>query len=229
MKTAYLDSAIPNELVALGRCVAIERGHDDLINGLQPLERLQEKYLVKLDELRACFALNKERVWYYRKASGLLYYASCSDAQSPSQEFASACYVDALAVLADPKYAISQKEAEASALALYRLRVSRPYRKDKETSEQRAAREATENAAIQAAIDSISHWPGLPLQEVAEIYGIPVPTLYYAHKHRLIPSRQVGDGIGKGAIILIDPQDYLWYAWYGRWRNMQERKHGKER
>lgn len=228
MKTEYLDHAISQELVKIARRIAIERGYDDLVNGLQPLERLQEKYITNLEELRECFALNKERIWYYRKAASLLYYAACSDIQSPSQKFAGACYTDALAILAEPQYAMSQKEAEASALALYRLRVSRPYRKSKETSEQIAARNATENATIQAAIDSLSHWPGLPLQEVAEIYSVPVPTLYYAHEHKLIPSRQIGEGKGKGAIILIDCQDYLWYAWYGRWRNMQERKHGKE-
>lgn len=227
MKIEYLNTAIPSELVALARSVAIERGYDDLVNGLQPMERLQEKYLAKVDALRECLALEKERVWFYRAAAHLLYYAACSDAQAPSSEFVSDCYVSALALVAEPKYAISQKEAEAASLALYRLRVARPYRKPIETPEQSMQRRAVENAAIQVAIDSLAHWPGNPLSEVAEDYGgIPIATLQYAHDHHLIPSRKVGNG--KRSAILIDTSDYLWDAWYARWRNMQERKHGKE-
>lgn len=226
MKTEYLDTTIPVELVSLARRVAIERGYDDLVNGLQPIERLREKYLAKVEALRECLALDKERVWFYRAAGHLLYYAACSDAQAPSQEFASACYVGALALLAEPKYAISQMQAEAAALALYRLRASRPYRKNKETEEEREQRSAVENATIQAALESLAHWPGLPLPEVASLYGIPLPTLYSARNDGLIPARQAG--AGKGATVLINTEDYLWYAWYGRWRMTQERKHGKE-
>jgi hypothetical protein len=209
------------ELVQIARKIAKERGYTALSNGLQPLEDytergerksgLKSKFVHELsEELRECVAQQKERVWYYSEAADCLYYGACIDEVSPGEQ----AYKTALLTLASPSYQIEQASAEIAALAKYRLRASQPYRKDKETPEERTAREARENQAIEAALSSIEKWPGWPLPEVAKMYNVPVATLYYAcnPENPLFPFRK------SGKTVLINIKHPLWYKWYGSYK-----------
>lgn len=217
-----INSQVPDRLVELARQIAQNAQYPVLIHGLQPLEDyrhegnvrpgLRSKYQAELLELRD--ALRKERVWQHSEAADLLYYASAIDESERLSGIARSAhghYQDALATLAGPSCQIDQEEAEAAALAKYSLRASAPNNKCKETPEEKAEREAQENAAIQAAIDALvpaELWPGWPLTEVAEMYGVPVDALYYATGKLSFPVRKAGP-----RITLIDirsPQFRLW-------------------
>jgi hypothetical protein len=219
--------AVSDELVLLARRIAVTHGYPVLIRGLQPLQDyevngvlqpgLRSKYMAEVQELRD--SLSKERVWQWSKAADLLCCASAIDAQELATGIAAsqhATYQDTLATLASPAYQIDQDEAEAAALAKYRLRASLPYRKDKETTDEKRARAAAENVAIQAAVDALvdpALWPGWPLPEVASLYGIPQQSLYYACEKQLIPSRRAGE-----RLLLIDLRSPRWRQWYRKWR-----------
>jgi predicted nucleic acid-binding protein len=203
------------------------------MNGLQPLDDyfvngkqqlgLRSKYLAEIQELHECLTEKKEPIWYSSESADLLYYASCIDALellSGTATSQHATYQDALALLASPAYQVDADEAEAAALAKYRLRASLPYRKDKETPDEQRTRNEQENAAILEAINTLidpSLWPGWPLPEVATIYNVPVATLYYACDKKLIPSRKAGD-----RLLLIDLRSPRWRSWHRKWRYSQK-------
>lgn len=215
---------VQEELVSLARQIAKERGYAVLVDGLQPLEDykdargelqsgLKSKFVHELtEELRECVALQKERLWYYSEAADCLYYAACIDEIAPHED----AYTTALLTLASPAYQISQEEAEAAALAKYRVRAARPYRKDRATETEKRRHDAQEHGAIQAALESVQKWPGWPLTEVAEMYGIPASTLNHVTQQEMppFPVRRAG-----GRITLIDikhPRFLAWYAGYRR-------------
>ena len=210
------------ELVQIAREIAKTRGYITLHGGLQPLEDytergerkpgLKSKFIHELtEELRECVSLEKERVWYYSEAADCLYYAACIDEVAPQEH----AYQTALLTLASPAYQIYQTDGEIAALAKYRLRASQPYRKHKETPEEREMRDARENQAIEAALVAVLKWPGWPLPEVAEMYNISLGTLYYAADKGLIPTRQ------SGKTVLINVEHPLWYKWYGSRKRSQ--------
>jgi len=208
MRRAFIDTEVIDEFVNLSRQIAARNGYTDLENGLQRLSILEAKYAAEVMELSE--SLHKERVWQFSEAGDCLKYAACVDTQTGRQDYP--CYTDTLALLASFRYKMSQREAEVAGLAKYRLRTSLPYRKESETAEEKAAREQHENEVIQAALEEAQNWPGWPLPEVAERENIPLPTLYYAAEHKLIPSREAGK------TVLIDLQDYLWYAWKAKYK-----------
>lgn len=210
MRIAFIDTDIIDEFVSLSQKIAKLNGHADLENGLQKLPVLEEKYNAEVRELRE--SLTKERVWQLSEAGDCLKYAACIDFQSGSRNYVR--YTDTLALLASAIHRISQHDAEVAGLAKYRLRAASVNRKQQETPEARQERENAENAAIMAAIQASENWPGWTLPEVAEQEDIPLATLYYAcrKEHRLIPSREAGK------TVLINKNDYLWYAWLAKYR-----------
>lgn len=74
-----------DQLVTHARQIAIYRGYDDLVNGLQPIERLREKYLHEIEELKEAL-LSKSWPHQLHEASDVVYYAACSDAQADTPE-----------------------------------------------------------------------------------------------------------------------------------------------
>lgn len=217
---------VARELVDLARIIARLHGYPVTISGCKPLDDyehdgqphpgLRSKYVAELLEFRQALT-RSEPVWRYSEAADLLYYAAQISTLSENDE----TYHDTLATLNGPSAQIAQEEAEAAALAKYRRRASLPNRRDAETAEERREREVAENAAIWTALLALAgeeplgpgRWSGWPLQEVAEVEGIPVPTLHSAD----IPKRIVG---GTTLINLRDPR---WRAWRRRWRKSHRR------
>jgi hypothetical protein len=115
------------------------------------------------------------------------------------------------------QYGVDQEEVETAALAKYRIRASLPYRKDKETPEERQSRDNTENAAIQDAMNALP-WPGIPLAELAERHHIPLGTLYAAVNDKIIPTRKAGK------TVLVNTKDRQWVEWLARYNARRRRK-----
>lgn len=216
-----VNPVVPAELVALARVIACARKYPVLIRGLQPLEDyeisgkiqpgLKSKYNHELVELHECLTEGLERNRLLRRAANCLYYAACivesSDDLRPYY-----AYVATIAALAKP-YNISQQEAEAAALAKYRYRASRPWRKPVETREEHDEREARENAAIMAAIDSLAlPFAGHTVQDLASALNISEHTLYTAMRNGSIRSRQ------SNKTRIINTSDSKWIDWLAQWR-----------
>lgn len=148
-----INPAIPEELLSLV--------------GLQPLETAQTSYDAALQELRGDFLhysmQQMPRVSLLSKAADLLYHAACIDATSSGSDPHSV-YGMALYGLAMP-YNISQQEAEAAALAKYRLRASGEPTIDEE------------NAAIEASVPKRRGRP--PQDKATRAYTIDRPIAEY--------------------------------------------------
>lgn len=207
------------ELVELARAIAQNCQHPVLIAGLQPAEDYQvhgrtqpgllSKRLAEIAELRE--AAGKSRIWQLSELADILYYSACLDVVRGGQSY----WWSVDCFLLAHTYGFGQEEVEAAALAKYRLRAAKPYRKERETPEERAERDGRENAAIQAALDALP-WPGVPVGELAARYGIPEITLRTAD----IPRRRAGK------VILVNEHDPRFAAWLARY---QRKKHTRRK
>lgn len=225
---------VASELIALARQIAINRSYAVLAKGLQPLKSytlsgvsqpgLEDKWNAEREELSDAQMNGKEYVWLLSEAADMLYYAACIDEVGETANWQQECYQDTLVLLNSPRYQISQEEAEASALAKYRLRASLPYRKHKEAAEERQARENAENAAILQAVQALKkdRWPGWTLTEVSEMWQVPVQTLHSAHDKKLLRSRESGKS------VLIDIQHPRSQEWHAGYQIKQARKRLRE-
>jgi hypothetical protein len=226
-----VDPAVPERLVECARKIAQSRRYPVLIHGLQPVEDydsngmrymgLQSKYQREWTELNAI--LGEERIGLYRKIANLLYYAACIDSLSSPKRLGESheLYQRTLNTLAAPPYLIDPDEGEAVTAGVlvkgklvggkYPLRASLPYYADKETPEEQQHREAMESASMMEAINALSHpaqWPGWPFTEVAEIFNIPIQSLYSARDQNEFSCRQAGPRIWLANIE--DPRFKQW-------------------
>jgi len=129
-----------DQLVACARQIAVYRGYPDLVDGLQPVERLREKYLHEIDELKDAL-IHKTRLHALHETSDVLYYAACIDAQAGSELYLSALR-ECAQLLRFHDIRVSSTQIEAAALAKYGWRASAPDNKD----------EAQELSLIQEAV-----------------------------------------------------------------------------
>lgn len=131
---------VQEQLVNFARQIAQYRGYTDLINGLQPEERLREKYTHEIGEFKEALA-SKSWLHQLHEASDVIYYAACTDAQSGSE-----LYVDALRecmqLLHFHGVRVTSAQIEQAALAKYGYRASAANNKD----------EAQELSLIQEAV-----------------------------------------------------------------------------
>lgn len=213
------------ELVQCARTIAETRQYPILVAGLQPTNDyelpdgtrhpgLATKRYQEIEELRKAIMQSKERVWWLSEIADVLYYSACLDVVSPSPAQPYWYCVDCFFLAYT--YGIDQEEVETAALAKYRLRASLPYHKDKETPEERQARDNAENAAIQAAIDALP-WPGFPLAELAKKYDIPLGTLYAATRDGIIPTRKAEK------TVLVNTKDRQWIEWLAHYNAKRRR------
>lgn len=214
------------ELVGYARVIASTRRYPVLVSGLQPANDydlpdgsrqpgLVTKRYQEIEELRKAIVQSQERIWWLSELADILYYSACLDFVSPSPAQPYWWSVDCFFMA--HTYGVEQEEVEAAARAKYRLRASLPYRKGKETPEERLGRDNAENAAIQAALDALP-WPGIPLAELAERYTIPLGTLYAAVQGRIIPTRKAGK------TVLVNTKDRQWVEWLARYNARRRRE-----
>ena len=109
-------------LVSHARKIAVYRGYADLVDGLQPADRLEAKLLHEREELQEAQAA-KSRLHAYHEAADVLYYAACLQEQGKAGQFAESC-AWLVGCGLDPA------KAERAALAKYQWRAGGPNRKD---------------------------------------------------------------------------------------------------
>lgn len=76
-----IDQAIKDRCIAYARQIAVYRGYDDLVDGLQPVERLIEKHGAEWIEFREAYA-QKSIYHQYHEAADIFYYANQLEAQT---------------------------------------------------------------------------------------------------------------------------------------------------
>ena len=132
-------TTVSNQLVQYARQIAIYRGYPDLVNGLQPLERLQEKYQHEIGEFKEALA---GKIWLHmlHEAADVLYYAACIDEQAASHLYSDALR-ECMQLLRFHGVRVSEQQIEAAALAKYEYRASALDTKD-EAHELRLIEEA---------------------------------------------------------------------------------------
>ena len=110
------------QLVVYAKQIALYRGYTDLVDGLQPVSRLREKYLAEIEEFKEALA---HKTWLHalHESSDVLYYAACIDASSGST-----LYLDALRECAQllrfHSVRVSSAQIEAAAIAKYAWRAA---------------------------------------------------------------------------------------------------------
>lgn len=75
------ENSVQAQLVGFARRIAVHQGYPDLVNGLQPLERLLEKYKHEKEEFDSELAADDgsldAMVKILSEAADLLYYSAC--------------------------------------------------------------------------------------------------------------------------------------------------------
>ncbi|MGH2505933.1 MAG: hypothetical protein ACRDHZ_00710 [Ktedonobacteraceae bacterium] len=112
-----------DQLAVYARQIAVHRGYTDLVNGLQPLERLREKYLAEIVEFKEALC---SKTWRHmlHESSDVLYYAACIDEQQSGSDL----YSDALRECSQllrfhgVRWPRTSLQIEAAALAKYAWR-----------------------------------------------------------------------------------------------------------
>lgn len=117
-------------LVTCARFIAVYGGYTDLVDGLQPIERLRENYLHEIEEFKEAL-VHKTWLHWLHEASDVAYYAACIDAQAGSD-----IYPDALRESAQLMrfhgIHVTSEQIEKAALAKYEYRASGPNAKNEE-------------------------------------------------------------------------------------------------
>lgn len=118
-------------LIAYARRIAQYRGYTDLVNGLQPLERLREKYQREIEKFKDALA-HKSWLHQLHEASDVIYYAACSDEQadSPESDLYSAALRECTQLIRFHGTPVTDKQIEAAARAKYGWRASDKDNKD---------------------------------------------------------------------------------------------------
>lgn len=199
----YIDPDFLERALGYARTIAQIRGHVVNEHGLPVATVLASKRLAEIEELREAIVEGKERVWLLSEIDDVAYYSICLDRSAPLSTHPYAWYVECLQMA--HTYCIDQEEVEATLEAKYSLRSTRPYRKDKETLEEKIEREREENEAIQSAIDALS-WPGYAVSDISKQYDIPPSSIYSAMKSDLITFRQSGGT----RLIRLDQKTKTW-------------------
>lgn len=116
------------QLVAYAKQIALHRGYTDLANGLQPVERLREKYLAEIAEFKEALSA---KTWLHalHESSDVLYYAACIDAASGSTLYLNALR-EAAQLLRFHGVRVSAASICAAALAKYAWRAAGKDNKD---------------------------------------------------------------------------------------------------
>lgn len=218
----YIDPAFCERVIGYARAIAKTRGHATNEHGLQHAPVLAQKRLAEIGELRESLLAGKDRIWLFSEIADIAYYSICLDVAAPFPGEPYNWYSEALQLA--HQYGMEQEEVEAALEAKYRLRASQPYRKDKETPEERAARDQRENDAIEQALTTVV-WTGLPIADIVANYGIPAQTVYTAISAGKITSRQSGGERGP-IIVRLDKQTRTWIA---RQRLAQFKRRRRER
>lgn len=114
-----------DRLVSYARQIAIYRGYPDLVNGLQPLERLREKYAHEIEEFKEALA-SKSWLHQLHEASDVIYYAACADEQadSPESDLYSAALRECAQLIRFHGTPVTDKQIEAAARAKYGWRAA---------------------------------------------------------------------------------------------------------
>ena len=108
------------EIVALARQIAVYVGYSDLVDGLQPLAKLQAKCEHEREELYQTYSyLDAPEADVYAEAADCLYYAACCMHHGDGRAYAD---VVALFLSLD----LDMAKAQKAALAKYRYRASGP-------------------------------------------------------------------------------------------------------
>lgn len=120
----------PDQLVEYARQIAVYRGYDNLVNGLQPLDALNSKLEHEQEEFAEAVASGD--IWHqYHEAADLLYYAACIGAQIRFNNPRSLEYYLYYKQFETIRAAgLDHKKAEKAALTKYGWRASGPGRKD---------------------------------------------------------------------------------------------------
>lgn len=123
----------PDQLVTYARQIAVYRGYDNLVNGLQPFSVLCAKF--EHEQAEFTDAVNHKDIWHqYHEVADLLYYAACLDEQNrhhygePNMDNSN--YYNVFAILQDAH--LDPRKAEKAALAKYGWRASAPGNKDED-------------------------------------------------------------------------------------------------
>lgn len=132
------ENSVQAQLVAFARRIAVQQEYTDLVNGLQPVERLEKKYAFEkyelLDELKHDDGSTDANIKILSEAADMLYYSACLTAQGSSTWQRTHNFIASSGV--------NLEHAEKAALIKYELRSAAPNSKDFEK----------ENAAIKAAL-----------------------------------------------------------------------------
>lgn len=218
----YIDPDFCERVRGYARAIAKTRNHAVNEHGLQLASVLAQKRLAEIQELRESLIEGKDRIWLFSETADIAYYSICLDIVAPFPGEPYGWYIEVLQMA--HQYGMEQEEVEAALDAKYSLRASQPYRKDKETPEERDERDKRENDAIEMALSNVI-WTGLPIADIVASYGIPVQTIYAAINQKRITSRQSGGE--KGTIVVrLDKKTRSWIA---RQRLVQFKKRRKSR
>lgn len=204
-----------DELVALARTIAQGCQYPVLIAELPPAmdhevevagqrrmsAGMATKWQKEIEKMREA-SFGHDRIWQISQLGRICALGACLDAVAPSQ--VQAYWWMATCLRLASVYGFSQEEVEAAALAQYRVRA----RRHAEMAEEQEI--AEENAAIQAAIDALP-WPGFPIGEMAERYGVSAKTLYDAIAGGHLTSR-------RATTTVLIKKDQRWFDWLARHR-----------
>lgn len=131
-------NSVQAQLVAFARRIAVHQQYTDLVNGLQPVERLKQKYEHEktefLAEVQNDDGTLDATIKILSEAADMLYYSACLTAQGSNTWQRTRNFITSSGVNLD--------HAEKSAIIKYELRSAAPNSKDFEK----------ENAAIKAAL-----------------------------------------------------------------------------
>ena len=204
----YIDPAFCERILGYARTIARTRNHQVNEHGLQLAPILAQKRLAEIAELRQALLDGKDRLWLFSEMADIAYYSVCLDVVAPFPGEPYGWYMEALQMA--HQYGMEQEEVEAALDAKYGLRAGLPYRKDRETPEERADRDKRENDAIECALENVV-WTVLPIADVVAHYGIPAKTIYTAIKSGAITARQSGGERGT-IIVRLDKTTRAWIA-----------------
>ncbi|HEY7414939.1 MAG TPA: hypothetical protein VH593_07090, partial [Ktedonobacteraceae bacterium] len=118
-------SDVQQQLVAYARQIAVYKGYDKLVNGLQPAQDLEGKYEHEWLEFHEKQVRNAPLTEQLHEAADVLYYA-CQLEQQTGQSLAATT----LKLLVNT--GMRQDRVIAAALAKYEYRASRPNSKDEQ-------------------------------------------------------------------------------------------------
>lgn len=220
----YISQRLVDTIVKYSREIVKARGYpvETLVLGLQNREELERKRQAEYVEMREAKSLEEMRA----EAADYCRYSILLDIVAPVPDRPYWWYVEALSEC--HKFGLDQEEIEVAMRIKYGIRQALPYRKERESPEERERREKTELAAIQAAIDTLQDaliadpWPGWPLPEVHQMTGVPLSTLYKLTDET--DDKPLPPFVRKsGKTTLINMNHPGWRKWWRRYQFRERR------